>query len=95
MGGRKGIKWICGLLFDSKCAEKVWNVLKAKDDGHSVLSLEGRKRRREKEKIAMECLRTPQKSLLLQLGLACAWRSDIVWVCAGEDRAACMCQVCM
>lgn len=44
--GRKGIKWICGLLFDSKCAEKVWNVLKAKDDGHSVLSLEGRKRRR-------------------------------------------------
>lgn len=92
-GRRKGIKWICGLVFDSKCVEKVWNVLKAKDDGHSVLALEGRKKRREQEKTAMECLRAPQKSHLWQLGLACAWRNDIVWVCAGEDLAVCMCQV--
>lgn len=27
--------------------------------------------------------------------LACAWKSDIVWVCAGENLAAFMCQVCV
>lgn len=67
MGETEGIKWICGLVFDSMCVE-VWNILKAKDDGHSVLALEGRKRRSEKKKIAMECLRAPQKSHLWQLG---------------------------